>query len=45
VLPLAVSGSTVIGVAVALAVALAWLLLRAETRDEAERESSERRDQ
>jgi hypothetical protein len=37
--PLAVSGPTVIGVAVVLALALAWLILRAETRDEAEEES------
>jgi hypothetical protein len=41
--PLAASGPAVIGVVVAAAVALAWVLLRMESRDDAE-EESERRD-
>jgi len=40
-LPLAVSGPTVIGVASVAALLLAWVLLRAEVRDDA-REESER---
>jgi hypothetical protein len=35
-LPLAVAGRDVLGVAVALAVLFIWILLRAESRDESE---------
>jgi hypothetical protein len=37
--PLAVSGPVVIGIAVLAAVLLAWVLLRAETRDDAREEA------
>jgi hypothetical protein len=42
-LPLAVSGPVVIGVAVVAAVLLAWVLLRAEMRDDAREESENER--
>lgn len=41
--PLAVSGPTVIGAAVALALALTWYALRGETRDERRREEEAER--
>jgi ABC-type Fe3+ transport system permease subunit len=40
-LPLAVSGPTVIGVAVVAAVLLAWVLLRADVRDDAREEDQQ----
>lgn len=41
-IPLAVSGPAVIGVVVVCALLLAWVLLRAEMRDDAEEDADDR---